>query len=44
MNYKDRHNNFVFLAFKCRICRTCFSDPYELRMHSMFIHKGHMLL
>ena len=44
MMYKNGHNNFVFLSFKCRICKTYFSNPDELRIHCMVKHKGHMLL
>jgi hypothetical protein len=41
---KNSHNETVFASFECRICKLCFSNPYELRMHSMVKHKGHMLL
>ncbi len=44
MTYKNRHNDMVFLSFKCRLCKTCLSNPYELRMHSMVKHKGHLLI
>jgi hypothetical protein len=29
--------------FKCRICKTAFRSPEELRIHRMVQHKGHML-
>jgi len=44
LTHKNRHNETVFMTFNCRLCKVCFSNPYELRMHSMVQHKGHMLL
>jgi hypothetical protein len=44
LTHKNRHNETVFTTFNCRLCKVCFSNPYELRMHSMVQHKGHMLL
>jgi hypothetical protein len=41
--YKDKHNEREFDLFKCRLCKTCLSNPDELRIHSMVKHKGHML-
>ena len=30
-------------VFKCRLCKTGFASPEELRLHRMNAHKGHML-
>ncbi len=29
--------------FRCRLCSAHFSNPEELRVHRMVVHKGHML-
>ena len=41
---KNWHNGTMYVSFRCRMCKVCFSNPNELRMHSMVEHKGHMLL
>ena len=38
------YRNWNTGSFKCRMCKICFSNPNELRNHSMVKHKGHMLL
>jgi hypothetical protein len=39
-------NNKIMFGetYKCRICTAKFSNPEELRIHSMVSHKGHMLV
>jgi len=41
--YKKRNNETTVMSFQCRACKVRLSSPYELRVHSMVKHKGHML-
>ena len=43
LTYSEWYTKSKSMSLKCRMCKDHFSNPYDLRMHSMVKHKGYRL-